>query len=215
MNFMKLEKAAIRKSVFMEYLEDIKFLLEQGYSRTQVYKYLEREYRIEVSIKAFYKFLERHNLKPETNIDKIITQPEPVKEEPKSQEQKTHQKPATKEPKQKVKTTPAADRKKEYKRYLEHWDKQPENYLQYIEDKLNWKEFNTVMNKLIEEKLVASFEDIENFFKEPYKPQYICDYISTCRDKLRNKKNFKAFTPAMFQHFMDDNFFAKPKPEQL
>ena len=98
MNFMKLEKAAIRKSVFMEYLEDIKFLLEQGYSRTQVYKYLEREYRIEVSIKAFYKFLERHNLKPETNIDKIITQPEPIKAEeetkpkPKEPERKPEQK---------------------------------------------------------------------------------------------------------------------------
>lgn len=202
------------RSKLWEHKDEIKVLLEDGFSIAAIYEYL-RDYRqIKYKLDYFYVFMKR-------NKDKILntqtTTTQPVKEE-KEEKPKQQPKPATtkttKESEQKIKTTPA-DRKKEFKRYLYHWDKQPENYLQYIEDKLNEKEFNAVMNKLIEEKLITDFEFIENAFKEPYQPENICGYLRTCRDKLKNKKNFKAFTPAMFKYYVEDNFFAKPPPEQL
>jgi len=228
--FKEKHKPGIKKSELWKYADEIKELLEAGYGYKQIYVYLRDFRQIKFKEHTVYMFIYRNRdkiLNSQTDIEQTTTQPikvEPVKEEepkqqptaPEPKPQPATPKPKEPEPKQeqKAKTTPA-DRKKEFGRYLGHWDRQPENYLQYIEDKLNEKNFNAVMDRLIEEKLITSFEDIENTFKEPYRPEYICEYISVCRQKLKNKEDFKAFTPAMFKHFMDDNFFAKPKPEQI
>ena len=218
--FKEKQKPKLSKSSLWQYKDEIKELLEDNYTIKQIYEYL-RDYRqIKLKEITVYKFIQR-------NKDKILnTQTteqttQPVKEEKPKQQSKPstpQPKPATtkttKESEQKIKPT-QPDRKKEFKRYLYHWDRQPENYLQYTEDKLNEKDFNVVMNRLIEEKLITDFEFIENAFKEPYQPEHICGYLRTCRDKLKNKKDFKAFTPAMFKYYVEDNFFAKPPPEQL
>ena len=223
MNFMKLEKAAIRKSVFMEYIEDIKFLLEQGYSRTQVYKYLEREYRIEVTIKAFYKFLEKHNLKPETNIDKIITQPEPVKEEELKQQQpkpstpqpKPDPKPQIKEPEQEAETTTPKpqqeqkqykDRTEEYKRYKELYkiSKVTSEY----EEMLSKNEFEKAMN-ILQEVQNLDFASIENGISGKYDDRetakLIISYIGFVFQKLKKNEpseKFKGITPKFWLDLM-------------
>jgi len=206
------------RSELWKYLDEIRELLENDYMIKHICHYLRFYRNVKLKEKTIYDFIYR-------NRDKILktqtTQPVKVKEEKPKQQSKPstpQPKPATtkttKESEQKIKPT-QPDRKKEFKRYLYHWDRQPENYLQYTEDKLNEKDFNVVMNRLIEEKLITDFEFIENAFKEPYQPEHICGYLRTCRDKLKNKKDFKAFTPAMFKYYVEDNFFAKPPPEQL
>ena len=58
--FMKNEKAAIKRSIFLDYIDDIKYLLEMGYNRRQVYEYLEEQYSVKVTIKAFYIYMKFH-----------------------------------------------------------------------------------------------------------------------------------------------------------
>ncbi len=224
----KYKNRILGRSKLWQFQDEIKILLEDGFSIAAIYDYL-RDYRqIKYKRDYFYVFMNRNkekilNSKTKFKAEELYTKKEEIKQQQlqpstPSQEQRPKNKFATttknQEKEEKIITTPG-NRKKEFKRYLYHWDKQPSNYLQYEEDKLNEKNFNAVMNKLIEEKLVTNFEFIENEFKEPYQPEHICGYMSTCRDKLKDNDNFKAFTPAMYKYYMEDNFFAKPPPEKL
>jgi len=61
-NFTSNQPPAKRKSVFINYLDDIKFLLTKDYSIKQIYQYLVNQYKITKNISTLYKFISKHKL---------------------------------------------------------------------------------------------------------------------------------------------------------
>jgi len=130
-NFEKNHKPSAKKSVFLEYIEDIEYLLSKGFSRKQVYGYLQQTYKIVETIDALYKFLKKHNLKPflknPIKVEEEIKK-EPVKEEiklkPTAPEPKPQ--PAEEETQPKPKPQPVKPEEEEnpltYKEYSKDYD---------------------------------------------------------------------------------------------
>jgi len=213
------------RSKLWEYKDEIKVLLEDGFSIAAIYEYL-RDYRqIKYKLDYFYVFMRRNKdkiLNTQTSIEQTTTQPEPVKEEepkqqpkPSTPQPKPDPKPQIKEPEQEAETTTPKpqqeqkqykDRTEEYKRYKELYkiSKVTSEY----EEMLSKNEFEKAMN-ILQEVQNLDFASIENGISGKYDDRetakLIISYIGFVFQKLKKNEpseKFKGITPKFWLDLM-------------
>jgi len=199
--FMKNEKAAIKRSIFLDYIDDIKYLLEMGYNRRQVYEYLEEQYSVKVTIKAFYKFLEKQNLKPNPNPPKEQQQEAKTEKQLQSQQQQKEQTTVSTEPTESAKNYQSTN--DDYKNYYQDFKKSKRD----VKYRLGRSKFFDTVNFIFEKhrktpsQLRKEFYEIfKNHDTRSPEKEYV-DYISAVANlKKENKEPIDIET---FVKFLD------------
>lgn len=208
--FEENHKPGNKKSILWNYADEIKILLQKDYTYKQVYIYL-RDYRqIKLKEKSVYMFIVR-------NKDKILNTSNSLsntdtKQQTVQQNKNTTISQSTPEQKKSSRINMQKQEHivddKDYERFLKHWKNQKSDLLK-PKNKLSKDEFLKVVNTLIEKNLIQDFYSVEKYFSNPYKPERICNYLRTCRDKINNNRTLDRFTPEMYRRMVEDDFFQR------